>query len=212
MIFGSNHPVAGKAGTRPVAFQPPLTRLGQLGSAAVVVSLVPFVLAAVISTGCAARTQSQSTAALQGGSEEQPIRDADPSIRSPRTVRVPTKLKIERTTNTLTFGTDYSSLESTNIMVGLKMAVGIAFERWVYREGEARPPRHSREVTSSLDSGSGAAYYHAEEIGIPVPGEKYVAEMEITIFETNIPPQRRWSPFSEKYRILWRRTLRQIVE
>jgi hypothetical protein len=43
--------------------------------------------------------------------------------------------------------------------------------------------------------------------------QKYVVEMDLTVFETDIPPQHMWHPQGSKnYKVLWQRTLRQTVE
>src|SRR5215469_14106215 len=53
-----------------------------------------------------------------------PIADADPAIRHPVSIRVPTRLKILRTTDTISAETDTNSLESEMITVGTNMATG----------------------------------------------------------------------------------------
>jgi hypothetical protein len=53
---------------------------------------------------------------------------------------------------------------------------------------------------------------NAKQDGIPVPEKKYVVEMDLAIFETDIPPQHGWTGHSKNFRTLWTRTLRQTVE
>ena len=169
-------------------------------------------LAALICTGCTRRTQSKSTPAWQGFPVIPPIRDADPSIRSQVIVWVPTKLTVERTTDTLSITVDRSSLESTNVMVGSKMVTGVRNELFVYSEGDARPSRADGYGLGGLDFNLGTSIRNTKQGGIPVPGKKYVVEMDLAIFETDIPSQHMWSPYSKNYGILWKRTLRQTVE
>ena len=54
-----------------------------------------------------------------------PITNANPSIRVPLLVHVPTKLKIERASDTLSMEIDKSSLEATNLMAGTNMVTGV---------------------------------------------------------------------------------------
>jgi hypothetical protein len=42
--------------------------------------------------------------------------------------------------------------------------------------------------------------------------QKYIVEMDLTVFETDIPGQHMWDPHSKNYKVLWQRTLKQIVE
>jgi hypothetical protein len=141
-----------------------------------------------------------------------PITNANPSIRVPLLVHVPTKLKIERASDTLSMEIDKSSLEATNLMVGTNMVTGVESKIYVYREGEPRPANGGYGL-GGTDFNLGTMIWHTNQEGIPLPGKKYVVEVELTVFETDIPPQHMWSPQGSKYfKILWRRTLKQTVE
>jgi HEAT repeat protein len=145
-----------------------------------------------------------------------PITNADPSVRLPLLVHVPTKLKIERTTDMLSVGIEnQSSLETTNL-IGTNMVTGVKSELYVYPVGEARPaPANDRGyggLASGLDFNLGTHILHTKPDGIPLPGIKYVVEVELTVFETDIPGGHFWQPYSKNYRVLWQRTLKQLVE
>ena len=141
-----------------------------------------------------------------------PITNADPSIRCPVSVRVPTKLKIERTSDTLSETIDTNSFESTNLMVGTNMVTGVESKIYVYPEGESRPANGGLGLSSGLDFNLGVGYWHTKQDGIPLPGKKYVVEMDLAAFETDIPPQHDWEPYGKNYKVLWRRTLKQTIE
>ena len=146
-----------------------------------------------------------------------PITNADPSVRLPLLVHVPTKLKIERTTDMLSVGIEnQSSLETTNLVIGTNMVTGVKSELYVYPVGEARPaPANDRGyggLASGLDFNLGTHILHTKPDGIPLPGIKYVVEVELTAFETDIPGGHFWKPYSKNYRVLWQRTLKQLVE
>jgi hypothetical protein len=141
-----------------------------------------------------------------------PITNANPSIRLPLLVHVPTRLKIERTNDTLSVTIDRSSVEATNLLVGSNMVTGVENIVYVYREGETRPTNGGMGLNGGLDFNLSIGYWHTKTDGIPVAGKKYVVEMELAAFETDIPPQHDWDPHGKNYKILWRRTLKQIVE
>jgi len=143
-----------------------------------------------------------------------PITNANPSIRLPLLVHVPTKLKIERASDTLSVEIDKSSLEATNLMVGTNMMTGVENKIYVYREGESRPAIGGYGL-GGIDFNLGTSIWHitADRVPInPMSKQKYVVEMDLTVFETDIPPQHMWSPPSKNYKVLWQRTLKQIVE
>jgi hypothetical protein len=142
-----------------------------------------------------------------------PMTNANPSIRHPVSIRVPTKLKIERTPDTLSETIDTNSFESTNLMVGTNMMTGVESKIYVYPEGESRPANGGLGLSSGLDFNLGVVYWHTKQDGIPLPGKKYVVEIDLAAFETDIPPQHYWNPQGSKnYKVLWQRTLKQIVE
>jgi hypothetical protein len=141
-----------------------------------------------------------------------PITNANPSIRYPISIRVPTKLKIERTSDMLSETIDTNSFESTNLMVGTNMVTGVESKIYVYPEGEPRPANGGLGLSGGLAFNLGVGYWHTTQDGIPLQGKKYVVEIDLAAFETDIPPQHHWEPYGKNYKVLWQRTLKQIVE
>jgi hypothetical protein len=141
-----------------------------------------------------------------------PIADANPSIRHSISVRVPTRLKVERTADTLSVTINTNSFESANLTVGTNMVTGVQSKIYVYPEGEPRPANGGFGL-GGTDFNLGTIFRHTKQDGIPLPGKKYVVELDLILFETDIPPQHMWSPQGSKsYKVLWRRTLKQTVE
>ena len=167
--------------------------------------------------GCSAAAQSSAESEpFRGLPIALPITNAKTSIRLPRSIRVPSKLKIERTTGMLSVAIDQTSLAATNLMVGTNMVTGVKSELYVYPVGKERPaPANDRGyggLVSGLDFNLGTWILHTKPDGIPLPGLKYVVEVELTAFETDIPGGHFWQPYSMNYKVLWRRTLKQTVE
>ena len=161
--------------------------------------------------GCSAAAQSSAESEpFRGFPILPPITNANPSIRVPLLVHVPTKLKIERTTDMLSVEVDQSSLEATNLMVGTNMVIGVQSEEYVFPEGEPRPA--NGKYGWGTDFNLGTSLLHTRPDGIPLPGKKYIVEVDLTVFETDVPPQHEWQPQGSKYyKVLWLRTLRQTV-
>jgi hypothetical protein len=145
-----------------------------------------------------------------------PITNANPSITHQISVRVPTKLKIERTTDMLsvTIDANTNSFESTNLMVGTNMVTGVRTEDYVYPVGETRSAKYGGRgsLSTDLDFNIGTIFLHTKRDGIPQAGKSYIVEMDLAVFETDIPGGHLWMPESEKYKVIWRRTLKQIVK
>lgn len=126
-----------------------------------------------------------------------PIRDADPQVRSNRTLRVPTKLIVRRTHERIEVSADMKSLQSIDLKVGDKMVTGFKYHGSIVSSGR----------TNEWGHGLGGPDIGTHYLP-PHPNEKYVIEVSVTVFETDIPPQHMWSPESGKYKELWTRTLK----
>jgi hypothetical protein len=144
-----------------------------------------------------------------------PITNADPTIVHPISIRVPTKLKIGRAADVLSVEIDTNSFEYTNLGIGTNMVTGVENIIYVYREGESRPAIGGYGL-GGIDFNLGTSIWHikADRVPInPMSTQKYVVEMDLIVFETDIPSQHMWRPQeSEKYKMLWQRTLKQTVK
>jgi hypothetical protein len=132
-----------------------------------------------------------------------PVADANPNVREKRVFRVPTRLIVERSKNKIAVSVDMDSLEQIEIPVGHKMicafkhefSVESRKEKKVYSSGLGGSANLGAFITSALD-------------GIPKEGEKYIVELRLILFETDIPTQHFWKPESGRYREIWSRTIR----
>jgi hypothetical protein len=128
-------------------------------------------------------------------------------------VRVPGGLQLARSLDTLTVTVDPAALATTTIAVDPGLFLGVETESRVYPLGSARPARsHGTTLVSGSNFGESAEVYRTPADGLPVPGTRYVAEMTLTLFETDVPPGHHWLPRSDRYKALWTRTLRQAEE
>jgi hypothetical protein len=152
-----------------------------------------------------------------------PVTNANPSIRCPISIRVPTKLKIERTTHALSVEIDTNSFESTNITVGTNMIIGVQSTCSVYLANDSfgaalgRPmgaltDRMGWGLCAGMDFNLGKMIWNKKGDGVPLSGKKYVVEAVLAVFETDITPQHEWSPYGKNFKIIWQRTLKQTVE
>lgn len=129
-------------------------------------------------------------------------------------IRVPTKLRIERTPGEVKVEIDRDSLESVKLTIEEGMVTGIKAELRVYPVGESRPAMaDSVGIKSGIDFDLDVDFLNAGEPGFPVPNKKYTIEMALTFFETDVHPGHMWQPWdSTRYKALWQRTLVGSVE
>jgi len=138
-----------------------------------------------------------------------PLADANPFVRHSVSIRVPTKIKVVRSADTLSVEIDTNLFESTNLLVAKGMVTSIEYHLFIYPVAEARPKEGGSGLSG--DFNLGVRFWHTKQDNIPLPWKRYVVEMDLAIFETDIPAQHFWSPQGSKnYKVLWRRTLKQI--
>jgi hypothetical protein len=151
-----------------------------------------------------------------------PFRDAGAALTEELPVRVPAALRIARALDSLSVGIDPASLALTQVPVDRGMTIGVERDVFVFPEGQARPAEGRRGVGSGPSFDAATDTWTTTDSGIPVPGTKYVAEVELVLFETDVRPgqtQTRqtgqtgsWDPRAGRYKALWSRTLRQAEE
>lgn len=138
--------------------------------------------------------------------------DADPAVREERELLVPVGFETARTADELWVCEQAGPLKLIKLTVGHKMVLGTSTKLYIYPEGTERPAECMQE---ELDSGTpkkvskNASFHLAEPFGFLQRGRPYVVEVEIAIFETDIPGQHMWNPWGGKYKVLWQTTLRQ---
>lgn len=104
----------------------------------------------------------------------------------------------------------FPTLETTNLLVGHKMATGITREDTIYRDGVARSLGWG--LQGGLVCEPQARVFDLGKDGVPRPGQEFAFEHRMTMFETDEPAQHMWSPTSgQHYKVLWSRTFREIV-
>jgi hypothetical protein len=142
--------------------------------------------------------------------------DRSPSPPAPSgqvTVRVPGGLRLARSLDTLTVSVDPAAQATTTIARDPGLFLGVETESRVFPLGSDRSARsHGTTLVSGPSFADGAEVYQTQVDGLPVPGTRYVAEMTLTLFETDVPPGHHWMPREGRYKALWTRTLRQAEE
>lgn len=138
-----------------------------------------------------------------------PIADADPSVREPVSVKVPTELVAERRGDSVTVR--FVDLEEWTVTVGRSMATGVRTEERIHHQGGSF--RLGGGLSGGFGLDSDGMTLTCGHHGIPAAGEEFVVEKTITLFETDVPPQHMWQPSGGRhYRVLWTRTFEAAVE
>ncbi|MGH7296881.1 MAG: hypothetical protein ACRELB_18220 [Polyangiaceae bacterium] len=140
-----------------------------------------------------------------------PAPDGPASLRELR-VAVPGAIRVARGLDTLSVSVDPASLADTTVSVDPGMTLGIESHTWVFPVGGAPAGEGRHGYASGADFTSGTDTWSTRAGGIPLSGTKYVAEMQLVLFETDVPAQHHWDPHAGRYKALWTRTLRQAEE
>lgn len=127
-------------------------------------------------------------------------------------IRVPAALTLARALDTLTVGIDPGSLATTQVTVHPGMVLGVETDAVVFPQGAARPSEGRHGYSSGTDFDGSTETWSTAHDGIPNPAVKYVAEVQLVLFETDVPAGRPWDPHAGRYLALWTRTLRQAEE
>ena len=129
------------------------------------------------------------------------------------TVRVPVALQIARSLDSLSVAIDAASEGDTTVAPDPGMVLGVESEIRVFARGAARPDAPMRHgYTSGTSFDAGTSTWNRAQDGIPTPDEKYVVEVRLVLFETDVPAGHMWNPHAGRYRELLSRTIRQAEE
>ena len=127
-------------------------------------------------------------------------------------VRVPAGLSLARALDSLSVAVDPGSLAVTQVTVDPGMTLGVETRTTVFARGQPPPPPGRHGFASGADFTLGEDIWNTAQDGLPVPGTKYVAQVELVLFETDVPPGPKWNPHAGRYVALWTRTLQQGEE
>ncbi len=126
-------------------------------------------------------------------------------------MRVPAAVRIARSLDALTVSFDPAAMARTTVVAEAGMVIGTEVDTYVYPMGAARPAHGLVELASGPDADVGTSIWNAKD-GIPAPGKRYAVDMEVTVFETDVPAGHHWMPTAGHYQVLWTRTLHQTEE
>jgi hypothetical protein len=137
---------------------------------------------------------------------------ADASAEKTVAVRVPGALTIARALDSLSVSIDPASLTQTEVAADPGMVLGVETHVTVFPRGLRGSSLGRHGLASGADFDLGADTWNRIQDGIPVPGTSYVAEMQLVLFETDVPAAHLWDPHAGRYEVLWTRTLTQAEE
>jgi hypothetical protein len=139
-------------------------------------------------------------------------REVDASGPRVQSVRVPAGLSLSRGLDTLSVSIDPASLADTEVTVDPGMLLGVESDTVVFPVGQQPAATGRKGYASGADFSLGTSTWTTRADGIPAPGTRYAAEMQLVLFETDVSSQHQWDPHSGRYKALWKRTLRQAEE
>ncbi|CAN5654970.1 hypothetical protein BH09VER1_BH09VER1_55670 [soil metagenome] len=142
-----------------------------------------------------------------------PLNPANPRIRTTQSFLVPTKLKLGKSSGQATYALAPAPKEKISIKVGSGMVTGAEYKVYIYLEGEPRPEvENSTGLCNDVDALSSWTGYCSGKTYGQFPGRKYVLEVVMSIFETDVPPRPEWEPYSKNYKELWTGSVKETVD
>lgn len=159
----------------------------------------------ILMLGCVAGCNSRSTSVSASG--------GDASAQRSVTVHVPGALRVARAIDSLSAEIDPASRADVTVSIDPRMTIGVETESRVFRAGDSNAigsARHARASGGDFDVG--AATWTSAVDSLPRIDEKYVVEMDVVLFETDVPPGPNWDPHAGHYETLLARSLRQAEE
>ncbi|KPJ61482.1 MAG: hypothetical protein AMJ46_02030 [Latescibacteria bacterium DG_63] len=131
------------------------------------------------------------------------IQDADPEQRHWEVLRMPSELIVESKDNGTHIGFDSSSVHTIKVTVGHKMVVGCEWILYYFDGTEQVELRRNTGGSLEVLLGSGRDVVQGLDKIVESQGSLQLIA-ELTMFETDIPPQHMWIPRKGRYRPLWR--------
>ncbi len=133
------------------------------------------------------------------------VESVTPAAPESHDVRIPIKLAAMRTPDAISVRVD-RALGTVSVTVDRGLYLGNSYELRVYPEGEA-PMASANGYASGVDFDLGE--HHAPA----VVGKRYIVELALVVFETDVAPDHMWRPeHGARYKVLWTNTLRDLVE
>ena len=143
--------------------------------------------------------------------EPTPIPDANPAVREDREILVPAEIEARRNYEGMRVGEGAATAETVKVKVGHKMEVGMITKLYIFPEGGVRPKEPVRMSVGPppMRKGStGESFIAARADGFLASGKPFVAELDVILFETDMPGLGLMSLGGPKYKEIWKTTLR----
>ncbi|MEO7111862.1 MAG: hypothetical protein ABI183_15575 [Polyangiaceae bacterium] len=121
-------------------------------------------------------------------------------------------MRIARGLDTLSVEIDPASRADTEIAVDPGMVLGVESSTKVLVPGRAQADHERHGFTSGPDIDVGTSTWRTMQDGIPQPDRRYIVEMTLVLFETDVAPDRHWDPHAGHFKALLTRTIRQAEE
>jgi hypothetical protein len=135
--------------------------------------------------------------------------------QKPVKFEIPKKLSVTRSADKVTISARPDSTESIWLSIDPAMSTGMRTEVRVYTSNAPRPAQpDSIELKSGTDfAGIGEEVLNREDHDFPTPGKEFVIEMDLSIFETEVPPQHKWNPMmGSNYKTIWHGVITQMIQ
>ncbi len=155
-------------------------------------------LALAAAAGCGRRTAPVGTDAAAAAREV--------------VVRAPVALRVARGLDELSVELDPDARGTMTVKATPHSVLGVAYTTRVFERGGTQALGERRGTVPGAGFDLGAQVWRTGPDALPQRDKKYVVEMRVVLFETDVAPGPRWNPHAGRFRSLFERTLRQSEE
>ena len=129
-----------------------------------------------------------------------------------RPVQVPTQLAVTRSADKLSVAIDPHLRETAELAIDPQLIAGVRYALRVRATDAPIADDRGGGLAGGLDFDVGERIFNTAQDGFPRPGVHYVVEIQLDVFETDVPPGHEWQPESDRFRVVWTRTLSRTVD
>lgn len=127
--------------------------------------------------------------------------------------KIPTKIKLGTSNRQVTYGLADLPRQTVTLKVDSTFFTGAEYRVFIYPDGEPRPQAELISgICYDVQALSSWTGFRSGKFYGRYPGQKTVIEVEITIFQTDVPPSTVWEPYGKKYKVLWTGSVKETVE
>lgn len=127
--------------------------------------------------------------------------------------KIPTKVKLGKFRSQVTYALADEPRQTITLKVDSTFFTGAEYRVFIYPAGEPRPQTELLDgICPEVQGLSTWTGFRSGKFYGQYPGQKTTIEVEITLFQTDVPPTTAWEPYGKKFKVLWTGWVKETVD